>query len=178
MSKNVKLLTRTAVLLALCIASQFLKNTSVYITGSVVNAILVIAALGCGFVSGAVISVIAPVTSWLITGSPIITAMPVVMVCIMGGNLILVAAAALARDRKAPWLLPAALTAGCLVKAAFMWGTIVQAVLPLLGPGSGLPEKALLAARTTFSLTQLLTGLIGSALAWCVWMVAGKQLRR
>ena len=54
--------------------------------------------------------------------------------------------------------------------------TIVQLVLPLLGPGSGLPEKALLMARTTFSVTQLICGLIGSALAYAVWMLIGKHI--
>ena len=71
MSKSVKILCRTAVLLALCIASQFLKNLSVYLTGSIINAILVIATLSCGFWSGIAISLVTPVTSWLITGSQI-----------------------------------------------------------------------------------------------------------
>ena len=176
MSKNVKILCRTAVLLALCIASQFMKNVSTYITGSIVNAILVVATLSCGFGSGAVISIIAPITSWLITGSPIISAMPTVMVCIMGGNLVLVAFAWLVKNKKQKWLLPAGLAVGSVVKAGFMWLTIVQLVLPLLGPGSGLPEKALLMARTTFSVTQLICGLIGSALAYAVWMLIGKHI--
>jgi riboflavin transporter FmnP len=176
MSRNVKLLTRTAVLLALCIASQFMKNASTYVTGSIVNAILVVATLSCGFAGGAAISIIAPVTSWLITGSPIITAMPLVMVCIMGGNLLLVAAVALVQNKKSKWMLPVSLAIGSCVKAAFMWGTIVQAVLPLLGPGSGLPEKALLVAQTTFSVTQLVCALIGSAVAYTVWVLIGKHL--
>lgn len=91
MKINVRLLCCTALLLALCIASQFLKNTSVYITGSVVNTILVIATLSCGFLSGAAISVIAPLTSWWITGSPIMGAYPAIVPCVMVGNLILVA---------------------------------------------------------------------------------------
>ena len=36
-------ITTTALLLALCIASQFLKNTSVYITGPIINCILIVA---------------------------------------------------------------------------------------------------------------------------------------
>ncbi len=91
MRVNVRLLCRTALLLALCIASQFLKNTSVYITGSIVNAILILATLSCGFLSGAAISVIAPLTSWWITGSPLISAIPLLLPCIMLGNLLLVA---------------------------------------------------------------------------------------
>ena len=42
------------ILLALCVASQFLKNLSPYITGPVINCILAVAALSCGFWSGAV----------------------------------------------------------------------------------------------------------------------------
>ena len=44
-----KQLTLTALLLALCIASQFLKNTSVYLTGPVINCILILSAVFCGF---------------------------------------------------------------------------------------------------------------------------------
>ncbi len=91
MKLNVKILLRTALLLALCIASQFLKNASVYITGSIVNTILIIATLSCGFWSASAISVIAPLTSWLITGSPIMSAYPAIVPCVMLGNIILVA---------------------------------------------------------------------------------------
>ena len=45
MKINIRILCRTALLLALCIASQFLKNTSVYITGTIVNIILIVS--GC-----------------------------------------------------------------------------------------------------------------------------------
>ena len=91
MKINVRLLCRTALLLALCIASQFLKNTSGYITGSVVNTILIVATLSCGFLSGATIGAIAPLTSWWITGSPVMSAYPAIVPCVMVGNLILVA---------------------------------------------------------------------------------------
>ncbi len=91
MKLNVKLLLRTALLLALCIASQFLKNASVYITGSLVNTILIIATLSCGFWSATAIGVIAPLTSWLITGSPIMSAYPAIVPSVMAGNLIMVA---------------------------------------------------------------------------------------
>ena len=91
MKLNVQLLLRTALLLALCIASQFLKNASVYITGSIVNTVLIIATLSCGFWSASAISVIAPLTSWLITGSPVMSAYPAIVPVVMLGNIILVA---------------------------------------------------------------------------------------
>lgn len=90
MKVNVRLLCRTAVLLALCVASQFLKNTSVYITGSIVNAILILATLSCGILSAAILSVVTPLTAWLITGSPLMSAIPLLAPGIMLGNLVLV----------------------------------------------------------------------------------------
>ena len=48
MKITTKQITTTAVLLAICIVSQFFKNTSVYITGPIINACLIIAALGAG----------------------------------------------------------------------------------------------------------------------------------
>ena len=83
-----KHLTLTALLLALCIASQFLKNTSVYLTGSVINCILILAAVFCGLWSAVTLSLITPLTSWLITGSPLMSAIPLIIPCVMIGNII------------------------------------------------------------------------------------------
>ena len=76
MKITTKQITTTAVLLAICIVSQFFKNTSVYITGPVINACLILAVLSVGIPCGIILSVITPVTSFFITGSPIIGAIP------------------------------------------------------------------------------------------------------
>lgn len=83
MKITTKQITTTAVLLAICIVSQFFKNTSVYITGPVINACLILAVLSVGIPCGIILSVITPVTSFFITGSPIIGAIPAIMPCIM-----------------------------------------------------------------------------------------------
>lgn len=258
MRVNIRLLCRTALLLALCIASQFLKNTSVYITGSIVNAILILATLSCGLLSGAVISVIAPLTSWWITGSPLISALPLLLPCIMLGNLLLIAfvwvfsskigqrtgkaerletsddrfrfvltvaavasalwaslsivflsslAELLQVESASPllitvlisvigtfllfvclwllsarfpavWSLLASLVFGAVFKAVAMWLTAVKGVLSAYGPVSGLPEKALTTARTVYSVSQLLTALLGGALAFLIWLPLKKFLRK
>lgn len=247
MKLNIRLLCRTALLLALCIASQFLKNTSVYLTGSVVNAILILATLSCGFLSGAAISVIAPLTSWWITGSPVMSAYPLIVPAVMAGNLMLVAlvwlfarflakkmpaAKPLSRDdgqfrvvlilalvaaalwasvtvaflstlasllqvssvsplliasliaitgsfllftclwlliSRFPntWALIAGMTLGSVLKAILMWLVIVKLILP-----DGAPDTV----RLTFSVTQLLTALIGSFVAFLVWLPLRKAL--
>lgn len=247
MKLNVRLLCRTALLLALCIASQFFKNTSVYLTGSVVNAILILATLSCGFLSGAVISVIAPLTSWWITGSPIMSAYPLIVPAVMLGNLILVAlvwlfarflakkmpvaqarddgqfrvvlilalvaaalwasvtvaflsslASLLQAESTSPlliasliaiagtfllftclwllitrfpntWGLIAGMTLGSVLKAIMMWLVIVKIILPDAAPST---------VRLTFSVTQLLTALIGSVVAFLVWLPLRRALEK
>ena len=91
-NQYVRRLCRAALLLAVCIAIQFLKNTSVYITGPVVNAALILTVLACGYPEAAALSVITPLTSWWITGSPVMSAFPAIVPCIMVGNLLLVSA--------------------------------------------------------------------------------------
>ena len=160
-------LTETAVLLALCIASQFLKNLSVYITGPIVNCIIIIAVLEVGLGSGVLISVIAPVTSFIITASPVMKAMPLIIPAVMLGN-IAMALPLWAIFRKTGRSLPLALTAGTLVKGVFMGLVISVVIIPLMGPGTALPPAALSTARFTFSVTQLITAAIGSVIAFII----------
>lgn len=164
--------TRTAILLALAVASQFLKNLSVYITGPIVNCILVICVLYCGLGNAALLSAVLPLTSWLITGSPIMTAMPMIVPCIMAGNFVLVLFVWLFSRRESSGArLAAGMAIGCLAKAAFMWLTVSCLVISIAGPDSGLPAPALAAAKLTFSLTQLITSAIG-----CVPVLALKRI--
>lgn len=154
--------TRTAILLALAVASQFLKNLSVYITGPIINCILVVCVLCCGLGNATVLCVVLPLTSWLITGSPIISAMPVILPCIMAGNFVLVLAVWLSRrGGDEGKRLIVGMAVGCAAKALLMWLTVSCLVLALLGPDSGLPAPALVAARLTFSVTQLITAVMG-----------------
>ncbi len=73
-------ITVTAVMIALCIAVQFFKVPtfaySIYVIGGLINLILIIDTLYCGIVSGIIVSAVAPITSFIITGSPVIAAVP------------------------------------------------------------------------------------------------------
>ena len=169
------------VLLALMIASQFLKNLSVYITGPIVNLILIIATLSVGLFMGIILSIIAPITSFLITGAPIMAAIPLIIPAVMAGNIIICIAAWFFYNKLSfKGRLPVGLVVGSVCKALFMGAVIVKCLLPLFS--SKLPEAKrdimVAAASTTFSVTQLITALIGSALACVIWALAGKQLKR
>lgn len=261
MSKTqIRTLCRTALLLALCVASQFLKNLSPYITGPIINCLLAVAALSCGFLSGAVLSVLTPLTSWLITGSPVMSAYPLIVPTIMVGNLIYMTLVWFAGSRVAKklpqaerlrwsdgrfrivllvgavaaafwasicvclvlqyndiaelfgmgrsslslvivlavlgcyllfaclwmlvsrfpktWLLVFGMVVGSVLKAVFLWLVAVRAILPAAGEAAALPEKALAVARTTFSVTQLVTALLGSLLAFLIWLPLQKLLKK
>lgn len=52
MKMKTRQITVTAIMLAICIASQFFKNLSVYITGPIINAALILTVLYAGLVCG------------------------------------------------------------------------------------------------------------------------------
>ncbi|HOO29205.1 MAG TPA: ECF transporter S component [Lachnospiraceae bacterium] len=172
-----KQIAQTALLLALCIISQYFKSLSVYITGPIVNAILVIATLAVGPVSGIIISIIAPITAFFFTGSPIMAALPVMFPIIMISNTILVLFTYYFEKKKSfRFHLETGLILGSIVKAAFLGITVVLILLPYFGNAiaAKLPKpealpKVLAAAKITFSVTQLITALIGSLIAWLIW---------
>lgn len=169
------------ILLALMIVSQFFKNLSVFITGPIINAILIIATLSLGLVVGIILSVIAPVTSFLVSGSPIIAGIPLVMPAIMFGNIILCTAAYIFYKRITfKGSLPVGLIIGSVCKFAFMGAVIVKCLLPAFSANIKVPAEKLAGvlakASTTFSVTQLITALTGSALAFIIWAIIGKHI--
>lgn len=186
MNLSTRQLVQTALLLAICIASQFFKNFSVYITGPIVNTTIIIAVLAVGLWSGLLISIIAPVTAFFITGSPIMAAIPLMFPAVILGNAILAACTWYFHEKfHFKGKLPAGLVTGSVLKAAFMGITIVLILLPNFGDNiaSRLPRPeslpaVLAAAKITFSVTQLITALTGSVLAYLIWLPLQKYLQK
>ena len=186
MKISTKQLMQTALLLAICIASQFLKNLSVYLTGPVVNTTIIIAVLAVSLWSGLIISIIAPVTAFFISGSPLMAAIPLMFPAVMAGNAILALSVWYFQNHfHFRYKLPAGLLAGSLLKAAFMGIVIVLNLLHSFGAGvaAHLPKPealpvVLAAARITFSITQLITALTGSVLAYIIWIPLQKYLHK
>ena len=180
-----KQITATALLLALCIISQYFKNLSVYITGPIVNAILIIATIGIGLGSGILISIVSPITAFFLTGSPLMAGIPLLFPTIMLGNSILVTCIhSFYKKQSFPHRLPVGMLIGSVLKAAFMGIVIVYVLFPLFGGNvsSYLPKpemlpKVLAAAKLTFSLTQLVTALLGSFLAYLIWIPLKRALK-
>ena len=185
MKITTKQLVQTALLLAICIASQYFKNLSVYITGPIVNLTIILAVLSVGLWSGLLLSIIAPVTAFFFTGSPIMAAIPLMFPAVMAGNAVLAVTVWYFQEKTSfKWRLPAGLIAGSVFKAIFMGVVIVLIILPIFGNNiaSKLPKPealpmVLATAKVTFSITQLTTALIGSALAYVIWMPLKKYLK-
>ena len=175
MKITTKQVTATAILLAICVLSQFLKNLSVYITGPVINACLIVAVLTVGSVCAVILSVITPVTAFFITGSPVISAVPLLLPCIMLGNISLCLCIWALKGKKQEGLrLIFSMTVGSLVKGAVMGLIISLLVLPAMLPEAMLPRLTVL--QLQFSVTQLITALMGSVLAYLIWITLKKSL--
>ena len=145
MKLKTKQITVTAVMIALSIVViQFIKaplmiaGQSVAISGALINLILIIDTLYCGLVSGVILSVIIPVFSFILTQSPLISAVPVILPCIMIGNIVFVLFAWFVRNKKIELnLLPLSLVVGSIAKAGIMTLLIVQWAIPQFGGYNG-----------------------------------------
>lgn len=173
---NTRSLAYAAILLAICIVSQFFKNLSVYITGPIINTCLIICVLTAGLPWAIILSIITPITAFIITGNPLMSAIPIIIPCIMVGNAILAVSVALLKDKfgeKAGF--PISMVIGSVLKFVFMGVVISLIIIPNLLPEKMLPK--INAFQMTFSVTQLITALIGSVLAYIIWLPLSKSLK-
>lgn len=170
MKITAKQITTTAVLLAICIVSQLFKNLSVFITGPIINACLLIAVLTVGPVCGVILSVITPVTAYFLTAGGPTHLFPVIVPLIMCGNAILVLVFwAIQHKKQNNVFFIVGGVVGAAAKALFMGLTIS---LGVLGTAT-LPEKMapmLPTFQKMFSVIQLATALIGLVYAFIIWI--------
>ncbi len=174
----------TAVLLAICIASQFVKNLSVYITGPIVNLCLILAVMTAGLAWGLILAVITPVTAFIISASPVMTAVSGIIPLIMLGNAVLTVAVlflfkpSVSGDKKLisfRSILTAVLS--CAAKGIVMGLTISLWLLPTFIPEASPLRGKLPVFQTMFSITQFITALIGFVYFFIVWNPINKIMR-
>ncbi len=174
MRLTTKQIATAGLLLAICIVSQFFKNFSVFITGPIINACLILATLTCSLIPGLILAVITPITAFFITGNPIMSAIPLMIVMIIAGNAILVLFVYFFGEKTSIRFLMGMIL-GSIVKAAFMGLTISLWLLPTYLPEA---KSAMLPTlQANFSTVQLITALIGAAIAYVVWIPLKKVIR-
>ncbi len=178
MHKNLRWITETAVMMALLVTLQALtKPAGQLLTGSCVNAVLAITVLVGGLSSGITVAIISPVLAYLLGIAPQILTVPAIMV----GNTVFVVVMKLLYGetlvrKAAAWLLAA------VAKFGVLWLLVSKIICGLLSAPlleSGMLKPPMLQALpATFSYPQLITALIGGAVALLVAPLVRKALHR
>lgn len=180
MKISTKKLVQTALLLALCVASQFLKSGGmlfvIFVTGAIINACIILCDLTCGLWCAALLSVVTPITAFFIAPSPVTAAIPAVIPCIMIGNFLIVPFLhVLYRQTGNLWGLVIGMFFGCIAKAAFMGVSISLFLLPTFLPEKLMPK--LTTFQITFSVVQLAAAAMGCIYAYIIWAPLRKYLK-
>ena len=181
MNKKIRWITETAVMLALLVSLQALtKPMGQLVTGSCVNAILAVSALVGGLSTGLTVALISPVLAFLLGIAPQILTVPAIMV----GNSVFVVLLSLLADKSGKniakqiiaWLAAAA------AKFAALYAIVVWLICGVLSESllaSGAMKAPMLKALpATFSWPQLITALIGGAVALLIVPVLRKALHK
>ena len=181
MNKKIRFITETAVMLALLVSLQALtKPMGQLVTGSCVNAVLAISALVGGLASGITVALISPVLAFLLGIAPQILTVPAIMV----GNTVYVVLLSLLADKDGKnivkqiiaWIVAAA------AKFAALYIIVVKIICGVMAPSllaaGTMKEPMLKVLPATFSWPQLITALIGSAVALLIVLVLRKALKK
>ena len=156
-------ITQTAIFIALLVVLQVatapLGNT--FITGTIVDMLLIISVMTCGPSTGVVVSIVSPIMAKLLGIGPFWVLIPFIAV----GNTVLVLIWYFVGNRNIKRKYIAYITA--LITAAVgkffvLYVGIVQVAVPLL---LGLPEPQATVVSNVFSIPQIITATAGGVLA-------------
>ncbi len=157
-------ITRTAIFIALLVAVQWVtKPLGQYVTGSLVNLILILSVMLAGVAAGVTVAVLSPALAFLLgIGPALIQLVPFIML----GNVAIVLVwhfiAGKGAEGKSLVRNVIAAAAGAGVKFLVLFLTIAKFAVPVL---LKLPEPQATMISTMFSVPQLITAAIGGAVA-------------
>jgi hypothetical protein len=169
-SNKIIYITQTAVMLALLIGAQFItRSFGQFVTGSMVNLILLVSVFIIGIYGGVTIAVLSPLLAFLAGIGP---AFIQIIPFIAFGNILFVTIAWIISKNfiatlstKNIIISSIGLITASLSKFLFLLFGLVTVALPLI---PGIKEKQLAVIGTAFSWPQLITALIGSILAMMI----------
>ena len=164
MNKGALWITRTAIFAALLLVVQVgtapLSNT--LITGSAVNMILIVSVMACGLSSGLAIATISPVLAKIVGIGPLWSLIPFIIF----GNIVLVLLWHIIGNKSFGNNKFISYTAAAVIAAVAKFGVlyvgVVKIAVPLVLKMEG---KQAIMISTMFSVPQLITALIGGAIA-------------
>lgn len=163
MKQTTRQITRTAALLALLILLQAVtKPAGQLVTGSCVNAVLAVTALYCGIWPGVAIAVLSPFAAFLLgIGPQLIAVVPAIAL----GNAVYVTLFSLIAGKGAKRGMQ---IVGLLAASAAKFTALYLVVVQLLCRVMPVTQKQIMMLSTTFNYPQLVTALIGGALALAI----------
>ncbi len=173
-------ITRTGILVALLVVLQYATaGTSAfagqYITGSCVNAVLAISVLTSGLWSGVTVAIVSPFCAKLFgIGPALVQIIPAISV----GNLVFVLCLyyLVGRKKKSIAFQITGLILAAAAKFATLYLLVVKFIIPMLS--SGLKPKQITMLSAMFSYPQMVTALIGGAIALLIVPTLKKALKK
>ncbi|MDL2323745.1 hypothetical protein LJC61_01160 [Ruminococcaceae bacterium OttesenSCG-928-A16] len=168
-------ITRTAIFIALLVVAQgFSKPLGQYVTGSLVNLVLILSVLLGGLASGVTVAALSPVFAFFLgIGPALVPVIPFVML----GNIALVVVWHFIAG-KATRVLPQYLVALVVAALAKFLVLYLGVVVLVVGVLLNLPQQQAAVLSATFSFPQLITAGIGGAVASLIVPIVKKALRQ
>lgn len=162
--KDIKFIARTAVMLALTVAFQMLGRmipgqAGNFVAGPLVNACILVSTAMLGLKGGLIICAVSPFTSLINNHAAIAVVLLPFSVFIAAGNMVLASLFHVLKNVNKV----AGIIAGAVLKAAFLYASALFFLK--LFPAYENYRKQLV---TMFSLPQLITAIIGGAIAYIV----------
>jgi hypothetical protein len=161
--RNLLWITRTAVFIAMLIVLQITTAPlgNMFVTGSIVNLLLIVSVMACGLASGLAVAAISPVMAKFFGIGPLWSLIPFIAV----GNIVLVLLwhfiGHQSVGRKyAAYIM--ALLCAAVSKFLVLYIGIVQIAVPVF---LDLPEQQAAVISKMFSIPQLVTALVGGTFA-------------
>ena len=181
MKRKLRWITETAIMLALLVTLQALtKPMGQLVTGSFVNAVLAVSVLVGGLWCGVTVAVISPVLAYLLSIAPQILTVPAIMV----GNAVFVLLLYFLADPSGKNLVKQGIAwvTAALAKFAALYAIVVWVICGVLAESllasGALKQPMLKALPATFSWPQLITALIGGAVALLIVPTLRKALKK
>lgn len=175
----------TALLLAICIVSQFFKNLSIFITGPIINACIVLAVYAVNLPCAIILSIITPITAYFIAASPLMMAIPGIVPLVMLGNMVIAVCSQFLLKKDMLTTKPTEKVISKILKSvacALAKGIVMGVTISLWVIPTFLPEDSPLRAKMpvfqmTFSVFQFITALIGFVYVYIIWCALSKFLK-
>lgn len=171
-------ITRTGVLIAMLVTLQWSTAgtqafAGQYITGSLVNFALAMAAMFAGLWSGVAVALLSPFCAYFLGIGP---ALIQIVPCIALGNCVYVTVLWAFAKKWRYWKAILGVAVAAVAKFLVLYVAVVKVLIPVMGTALKAPQVQKFTAM--FSVPQLITALVGGTLALAVAPVIRKAIRK